>query len=277
MSLVSGGVCRNAIVLVSILVHLCAFVICIFLPALVVADTPTTVTLTVSDESPYDITFQFSYRPPLSVSEAINLTYRVRRLLDPEDKKFIEPRREKAIEALGIIIDYIKFIDDRHSSLPYYKWYKIGENEVSLGGIDEDTFKVRPPLKNVSAISFVALYGDVFVHNIRVLDENRSETKFNVNRWIKLNFPRKEVCFLYFPTNVERIIITYSARKEAVLPPKLIIYGGITSLPEYGKAALYYLTRAQQALKNNVPFHQITDDLQKAIHFLIRFKNSRQI
>lgn len=229
------------------------------------------------EEPPYDVTFRFEYHPPLSVLEAIKLTNRLRQMLAPEDPHFVDLRREKAIEVLDLISDYIKMIDDRHSLLPYYTWYEIGEKRVSLGGVDEDSYDVNPAMKNVSAVSFVALRGDVFIHYIKVIDEEGNETRFKVNRWIRLHWPRKDVCFLYFPTDLTKIVIAYSAREDSTVNPKLVVYAGVTTVPEHGKASLYYLTRARQILSNNGEFSSARDDLHKAIESLLRFKNSRQL
>ncbi len=230
---------------------------------------------TSTKERPYDVTFRFDYQPPLSVTDSIRLLYRVRNLLDPDDPDFLEVRREKATEVIDLIIDYVKMTDDRHSLLPFYEWRPIGEKRVSLGGIDEDTYDVSPVHRDISALSFVARRGDVYIHNITVIDEEDKETKFKVERWIRIGVPRKEVCFLYFPTNIDSIVINYSSRKNARENPHLQVFIGKTNVPEYGKAALYYLSRARRMLAGDRDFEEIIKEIKHAIESLVSFKNSR--
>jgi hypothetical protein len=228
-------------------------------------------------QSSYDVTFKFDYQAPLSVSDAVRLSYNLIALLNPGDDKFVNTRREKAAEAIQVIIDYIRLVDDRHSSLPYYRWYLIDERRVTPGGIDEDKFKVERILEKASAVSFVAFKGDVFVHNIKVVDNKEKEVNFKINRWVRVGLPRKEVCFLYFPMNISMVVVNYSAEETIEGPPDMQVYGGVTTLPEHGKVSLYYLTRARQNLIQNGKFENSIKDLREAITNLIRFKNSRRI
>lgn len=228
-------------------------------------------------EPAYSVIFTFDYQTPLSLYDAIRLTYRVRNMLNPADKQFLPMRREKAIEVLDVIVDYIKQVDDRHSLLPYYRWYTVGEKRVSVGVLDEDNYELDPIHYGVSALSFVALRGDVYVQNISVIDKSNSETRFNVNRWVRVDFPRKEVCYLYFPTDIRKIIIRYTGEQGLPEMPKLQVFSGVTNIPEHGKAALYYLSRARQLLASNAEFPETVDALTAAIDVLIKFKNSRRL
>lgn len=222
----------------------------------------------------------FEFHPPLSINEAIKLLYRlIRTLNNPATQEGVLPQ-EKILEVIQVVSDYVKLVDDRNSSLASYRWYEVGEKKIPSPVADkiyELRLNVFPILRNVSAVSFVVSGGDIFIQALTVIDERNNETKFVVNRWIKDNFPRKEVCFLYFPTSLKQIIISCSVSSASSNIPRLKFYGGRTNVPEYGKAALYYLTRAQHSVLDNAESNIIISDLHNAIDYLIRFKSSRNL
>ncbi len=206
---------------------------------------------------------------PLSISEAIRLTRNTVEILQPKTDKFKEPRKEKALYLLVLISDYVKLADDRVSSLPSYRWYYIGRHRVTSESVEEDIFTPLPVLQDVSAISFEATKADVLIHYMKVIDIRDNETNFKINKWIIAGLPRKEVCFLYFPTAIKRIVLDYATRANSWA--RLKVYVGVTDYPECGKASLYYLSRAKKAIVSD-QFPEAVSNLNNALGLLFKFK-----
>jgi hypothetical protein len=190
---------------------------------------------------------QFETVPPLGLDEAMQSVAASIYFLEKPDAKFLDYKKQKVTEALNNVTDYMKIIDDRHSTLENYRWYFVGKQKVSHGGIDEDTYVVEPPLRRVSAISFVAERGDVTIHRMTVNDVKGNQTKFTIERLIRADLPRKEVCFLYYQQSVAQVTLYYSTNDETV-DPRVKVYCGVTPVPEYAKEAIYYLTLAKKEL-----------------------------
>jgi hypothetical protein len=219
--------------------------------------------------------FSFAYVPPLSINDSIRLLRRCIGLLEQNRNEFVELRKEKVRDALTDVIEYIKTVDQEHSLLAHYKWYFVGRNKVSLGEqIDEDVYEVEPVLKGASAISFSAERGDVYVRRMKVLDANGAETNFKIDKWIDSGLPRKEICYLFFQTDIARIIVSYSARKNE--GPRLSLYGGVTPMPEYAKEAIYYLAAARKATEQG-NFSEATENIRRGWMRLLNYKIAQQL
>ena len=231
-----------------------------------------------SEPNPATEAMQFllnrKFAPPLSLFESIRLTENVTALIDRSIKKFKEPRREKALHLLTMIQDYVKLVDDRASSLLFYRWYYIERHRVTGDALEEQIFNPRPLIKNVSAISFEANRADVFIHYMKVIDIHNNATNFKINKWIINGLPRKEVCFLYFPTTIKRIILDYSTKPDA--KASLSVYAGVTDRPEHGKAALYYLSSAKKEIEADL-FGKAKTNLDKAKEYLIKFNRQQRL
>jgi hypothetical protein len=214
------------------------------------------------------------YAPPLSIYESIRLIENINELLDTKVKKFEGPRREKATTLIKLVRNHVKLTDDRSSSLLFYRWYYLGRHKVKDETIEEDIFKVEPPVKNVSAISFEAKYADVKIHYMKVIAVDGKETDFKINKWITAGLPRQELCFFYFPTTIKKVILDYSTRPDS--RARLRLYAGVTDTPEYCKAALYYLTEAQKDLERS-SFTPSIKNLEKARTQLIHFQRQKKL
>ncbi len=219
--------------------------------------------------------FTFTYVPPLSLNDSIHLMRRCVDLLEQNNDQFMELRKEKVRDALADVIEYVKTVDHAHSLLTHYKWYYIGRNKVSLGEeIDEDTYYIEPLLKGASAISFSATRGDVYVRRMKVIDANGAETNFKIDKWIDSGLPRREICYLFFQTDIARIIVDYSAKKNE--GPRLSVYVGVTPMPEYAKEAIYYLAAARKATeKGNFP--EAIENIKRGWMRLLNYKLARRL
>ena len=219
--------------------------------------------------------FTFTYVPPLSLNDSIRLIRRCIQLLEENKDHFVELRKEKVREALADVIEYIKTVDHAHSLLTHYKWYYIGRNKVSRGEeIDEDTYNVKPLLKGASAISFSATRGDVYVHRMKVIDAHGAETNFKIDKWIDSGLPRREICYLFFQTDIARIIMDYSAKKNE--GPRLSVYVGVTPMPEYAKEAIYYLAAARKATEKG-NFTEAIENIKRGWMRLLNYKLARRL
>jgi hypothetical protein len=215
---------------------------------------------------------KFDFLPPLGLDDGMQIVVACIYFLESPDAGFLDYKKQRVTEALNSVIDYVKMLDDRHSSFENYRWYFVGKQKVSGGGIDEDTFVAEPPLRRVSAISFVAERADVTIHRMTVTDVEGNETKFTIERKVRAGFPRKEVCFLYYQETVRDIILNYSTEDEQI-EPRLKVYCGVTPMPEYAKEAIYFLTVAKKQLAEN----QLTsaeNNLRKAWKRMLQVKKA---
>jgi hypothetical protein len=150
---------------------------------------------------------------------------------------------------VDFLLDYLKLTDRKHSNLGNYTWYYIGDKRVSISNMDRDVFYVTPALPNVSAISFRAIEGDVWIEKIEVLDMDDTRYSFVVQRKILDELPRKEVCYLPLPITVKEIVTEYSGSKKQ--NPRLRMYGGVSREPEHMKAVIHYLREAHQRIRED--------------------------
>jgi len=211
---------------------------------------------------------QRNFAPPLSLFECIRLAENVMDLINPAIQKFKGPRKDKSLYLMNLITDYVKLTDERSSSLLFYKWYFIGKNQDMRETMEEVVFNPAPVIRNVSAISFEAEKADVNIHYMKVKDLEGNTTSFKVNKCIIAGLPRKEVCFLYFPTTIKQIVVDYSTKAKG--KARLTLYAGVTDRPENGKASLYYLSRGKNEIEND-NFENAKNDLIKAKEYLIKF------
>jgi hypothetical protein len=219
--------------------------------------------------------FTFAYVPPLSINDSIRLMRRCINLLEQSKDQFLELRKEKVRDALADVIEYVKTVDQAHSLLAHYKWYFVGRNKVSRGEeIDEDTYNIEPLLKGASAISFAAERGDVYVHRMKVIDAHGAETNFKIDKWIDSGLPRREICYLFFQTDIAQIIMDFSARANE--GPRLAVYVGVTPMPEYAKEAIYYLAAARKATEQG-NFPEAIDNIKRGWMRLLNYKLARRL
>ncbi len=208
------------------------------------------------------------FAPPLSLEEAIRIIEMTIALLDPDMEQYQIPRRDKTEVSIKMISDLVQLMDDRNSSLLNYRWYYIGYHRVEDPALEEDHFDVQPPLHNVSGISFEADINNVNLQYMKVIDLHNQITEFRIDKWIIAGLPRKEVCYLYFPSTIREIIIGHSVKPEK--RARLRVFLGVTDQPEYAKAAMFYLARARSGILAN-KFKEARTDLEKARENLILF------
>ncbi|GAB4319089.1 MAG: hypothetical protein Kow0059_12830 [Candidatus Sumerlaeia bacterium] len=184
--------------------------------------------------------------PPLSVEECVAALELIKaRLGNPE----ISMTKWDPIETGRVfeyLEDYVRLTDRKHSALSNYTWNYLGENRVALGVVDRDSFYVTPALRNVSAISFTAAGGNVWVDRIVVVDVSDRQATIPVRRRILAGLPRKEIVFLNLPMTVKEVVVFYSAEPDD--QPRVRLFGGVSRRPEDLKAALHYLGATRQAI-----------------------------
>ena len=196
----------------------------------------------------------FEVLPPFSLSDCSILIDQALQAL-PRSDGDLKPYNEESIGLLlRTITNYLKMRDEMHSTLVNYTWESIARGQVSDGLIDNEEFTWegdRIP-RNVSALSFEVQRGDAYLHFLRVIDPEGNEIATfdrlrRAPRLIRHSLPRREVFHLWRPTSIGTIELAYSqANPGRDRAPKVFIHAGHTDEPEYGKSAIYFITRAEQ-------------------------------
>jgi hypothetical protein len=187
--------------------------------------------------------------PPLSLSDCNDVLLWLNARLSRPPAETEDPH-EEILTVLEQIKQYVRIMDNRSSTLAYYRWVFVDRSKVATQGLDEDIFESGRVIADVSAISLEAELGDVFVHWVEVTDSRGEKTEFRLGTPARLRagLPRREVFHLYFPTDIRRVRVCYESAPPVRIQPRVTLHAGITKRTEYLKGALYYLNRARQAL-----------------------------
>lgn len=195
-------------------------------------------------------------RPPLSVKETLDQVTRVAAQVPRTPSG--QPEGVTVEEMAAVIRNcyaYLVYRDDLHTSLANYTWVVLDDSKVQNepGRVDTDVSTFSPPERRISAIGLECLEGDVYVHRMRVYDENkllRAEFDFTTNpRLLRHNLPRREVFHLWRRSTISRIEVTYSRASIGGDTPRVRLYGGITDRVEHVKTAIYHLENAERYLR----------------------------
>ncbi|MFH0794568.1 MAG: hypothetical protein V2A74_11115 [bacterium] len=216
---------------------------------------------------------EFKYDPPLSISNSIDILKLCSELLDPQGAEFKDYRRANANKAIQIVIAYVQSVDKSRPNLSSYRWYFLGEQNVSDQGDDEDTFRAKPPIARVMALAVEAQRSDAFIHEMLVVDMNNDEILFTPDKWIEADLPRREVFYLYYPVHFKEVRLRY-AHTTPNTNPRVLVYAGVTSVPEYAKEAIYYLEAAIKA-NERYEFEGSRKLLKQAMLKLLNYKWNR--
>jgi len=167
-------------------------------------------------------------------------------ILNITDTPTLVARCRKVGEMIEATSNYLNVRDQRHSASSAYTWHFIDSQKVDGPGIDRDEFHAQPVISKVSAISFAAEFGNVYVHSVEVFDASGKATAFTLDRLIEENYPRYTICYLFFPTVVQKVVMHYQARGGSVRTPRLAVFAGVARQEEYLKQALWYLSCARR-------------------------------
>lgn len=213
--------------------------------------------------------------PPLSLADCREvLVWMIGRLSPaPTDGKNSDT---DYLVILDQIRQYVRIVDDRSSTLASYRWVFVDRGKVATQGLDEDIFESGGVIEDVHAISLEAELGDVFVHWVEVTDSRGEKTEFRLATptHLRAGLPRREVFHLYFPTDIRRVRVCYESVPPVRIQPRVTLHAGITRRTEYLKGALYYLTRARQALASG-QWEECTTQLDRAARRIQRFGEKR--
>lgn len=201
-------------------------------------------------------------------------------ILAIQDPSTLVARCRKVSDIIMATTHYLKKLDQRHSTLDSYKWYFIDREKVEPDRVETDVFRARPVIPNVSAVSFSADYGDVYLYEVVVHDVKGNPTTFPLRHEVEQNYPHEEICYLYFPTTLERVILKYEVKRYRSRVPRVTVFAGVAREQEYLKQALYYLHRARretdQAMRNPAAaaphIEAAREYLNRAAERLIRFR-----
>ncbi|KPL11828.1 hypothetical protein AMJ85_02815 [candidate division BRC1 bacterium SM23_51] len=226
--------------------------------------------------------FVYRYVPPLSPDEALTLIRACIDILTINDAPTLAARCRRVTEIIGSVSNYIAVLDQRYSTLASYKWHFIDRQKVEPG-VDEDTFDARPVIPNVSAISFAADYGDVYLYWVCVHGAKGNATTFTLSRLVERDYPHRQICYLFFPTAIQKVVIKYEGRPRGPRDPRLTVFAGVAREQEYLKQTLWYLRyahrEAQQAVEKRPEssrhLEAACQNLRQAAARLIRFRTKR--
>lgn len=184
--------------------------------------------------------------PPLSLSDCQAI------LSDAAQVVGTDPTTAERM--IASVENYLKFRDDLHTSLASYQWPRLRSAKVENdpGTVDRDTFRFDPPVERISALGFEAEGGDVWLHTVRVYDENnalRDTHRFDKPRLLQQMLPRREVFHLWRRTTISRIEVEYSSANPGPQHPRVSVLGGTTAEREYIKTAIYHLGTAADAVR----------------------------
>ncbi|MBI3737117.1 hypothetical protein HY256_11470 [Candidatus Sumerlaeota bacterium] len=192
-----------------------------------------------------------SLRPPLSLADAIASLTECANSLRGFSGRLRDEDAETMIKRLTAVISYIRMVDDTNPTLPYYQWHFVDRGKAKDGRDDLDVFTPARPIPGVTAVAFRVAHGDIRVQTVRVSDPSGLTFEFNMNKDIPADMPRREVCLLEKEIDLAKIEIVYRGltRQEAKAP-RVTIEAGISSVPEYGREAIYNLSLARRGLQD---------------------------
>lgn len=213
---------------------------------------------------------ELSFYEPLSIDDVIILARRADVLLARAPDQYTDLRRKAARRMIDSSISYSKFLDDRHSHLGSYRWFRVAEQMAPASGIDADRVALPAPVERVSAISFSADNADIFIWHIRVVNDEGAQTTFQVNKWINEGLPRTYICYLREPT---RVVAVETRRQARGARGRLTLYAGVTREMEHAKNAIYLMQSALDAVEESRDAEAVKS-LREARKSLERFKKS---
>lgn len=213
--------------------------------------------------------------PPLSLADCVEVLLWMNGRLGLLPAKEKKPD-EELLPVLDQIKQYVRIVDNRSSTLAFYRWVFVDRSKVAMQGLDEDIFESGNVIADVSAISLEAELGDVLVHWVEVIDSRGEKTEFRLATPSRLRagLPRREVFHLYFPTDIRRVRVCYESAPPVRVQPRVTLHAGITKRTEYLKGALYYLTRAREALVSG-NWEESAAQLDRAARRIQRFGENR--
>lgn len=222
------------------------------------------------------------YSHPFSLRDSQQLIDRLITALPESDDQPERYSRRSLRRIIVVVNSYLKVRDQRANSLADYRWEPIDRNKVDGRLIDneETEWEEGEGPADVSALSFEIDRADAFLHYLAAYGEDGELVTEYVSlrrqpALLRHSIPRREVFHLWRPTTLSRIEYAYSkADPEADESPVVTIYAGRTPRPQYGKSAIFFLTRAEQRIEAG-HIAAAREDLVKAREDIARF--SRQI
>lgn len=178
------------------------------------------------------------------------------------------------LERIDAILEHLAEIDaTMQAPLSHWTWTSVGRVPLE-DEKDQEKFVIDPPLENGSAIAFQCHQGRVRIESIKVIDANGISTVFNVERSFDEDQKQKEVLYMYYPTAISTIIVSYASERDA--RQRLNVWAGVTDLPEFAKEATYWFTLARNELRLGESA-KATERLKNAAVKLYLFRFSRKI
>ncbi len=188
-------------------------------------------------------------RPPLSLDEAVTSLKNAADSIHSGGANLATETQDGWIRRLDSVIAYIRRIDGANPKLPNYRWHFVDRGKAKDAVDDTDVFQLPRAIPGVSAIAFRVSHGDVRVQSVKVYGTTGLSFEFDLQKDIRADLPRREVCLMDTEVALSKIEITYRglSRLEAKAP-RISIEAGISSVPEYARQSVYELSLARRAL-----------------------------
>lgn len=214
---------------------------------------------------------------PASQPQVVNLADlfgATRAVIDLVETGQGEERLVKALASVDAIMARLGAVDQAlPSDQSHWTWAPAEQIPLEDEPLQEK-FLIDPPLENASAISFHVNDDRVRIESIKVIDAHGISTVFSIQRPYDEDMEQRAVRFMYYPTPVSTIIVTYAAEEDA--RKRLNVWAGVTDLPEYAKESLYYLALARRELRQG-EVAKASEHLKKAARGMYLYRISRKI
>jgi hypothetical protein len=224
-----------------------------------------------SSQPPFDIV------PPLSVYESRLMLRNAQVQLHENSSETFAARAPRVDFMLESVAHYIRWIDEIHTTLPYYSWRDLADVKIRLATWRSYAFRPPTLVRGVTAIALRAHHSDVEIQQIAVIDRDRRQWQFTQPIALRGDQPRSEICFLPLPTEIVEIRVRCrQAESDEEHRPRLFIQTGVCARPETAKQAVYHIRRARFELRQG-RLAEVDRNLDLAGRCLLEYQKDRRL
>jgi hypothetical protein len=191
--------------------------------------------------------------PPLSIAESRLLLSEARDALiknglnpaapDAAQERWID----RVLETVGA---YVERVDRANPTLPYYRWHFVATERVPPAGWKAQSFKLKDPIDEVTALAVWARHGDLEIESIAAIEKDRTRWEFGQPLSLLADQPHPEICYLPLPARLAEVRVACRPTDPgARRPARLLIHAGVCSISESAKQAGHHLEQARADLK----------------------------
>jgi hypothetical protein len=227
----------------------------------------------------------FDVAPPLSIQESRLMLRDATALLSEaagpakseSDSQALSARAARADFMLVSVARYVRWIDQAHATLPYYRWIAFDDAKVQDSTTRVYVLKGDKAIGNVTALALRAHHSDVAVEQVAVTASDRKQWLFNQPIALQADQPRSEICFLAVPVKLKSVALRCrQAGEDATRRPRVFVLAGVCARPESAKQAVYYIQRARDDLRHG-RWGDARANLALAMRSLLEYQQDRRL